>query len=456
MMRSTRFFELLLVLLELLLLNGCFAFAVFLRYDDLAIENDRYYDYYLQLVVFLNLSWLLISLLLGSHRLAPTAPLRWALSALGRTLLAQLAVLGVFILMLKGDYSRLFFLYYIALFLPGVFLLRVVLVELYRAYLRKPQHQKRIVLIGASGAAKGFVAELQQHPEYGLRLDAWYADEHQEHAQFKGSVKNADLQACDEVFVALQPNDDRLPEIYQSAEKGMTRFRYLPEMDVHFLKKATWELYGAVPVLKSRREPLEFFHNRLLKRLVDVFVAGTVILFVMPWLTLVVAILIKLSSKGPVLYKQLRTGINEQPFWCYKFRSMYVNNPHPEQQASAGDARITAAGRWLRKYNIDEFPQFFQVLNGRMSLVGPRPHMVEHTDAYRKQIATYMVRHYIKPGLTGLAQINGFRGPTETLEQMEARVREDVYYLENWSLFLDLRILMKTVYLTFKGQEQAF
>lgn len=454
-MRSSRFFEFLLVVLELLLLNGCFGFAVFLRYDELAISNDRYYDYYLQLLVFLNLSWVLITLLLSSSNMVPTAPLRLALSALGRNLLVQGAVLGIFILMLKGDYSRLFFLYYATTFIPAVFALRVVLVELYRAYLRKPQHQKSIALLGTNAAAQNFMAELAQHPEYGLRLDAWFADTTQLHAQFKGPINCALLPSFDEVFVALPPADPRLPEIYQASEKGMTRFRYLPEMDVHFLKKSSWELYGEVPVLKSRREPLEFFHNRLLKRLSDVAVSLAVIFFVMPWLAAAVAVLIKIDSKGPVLFKQLRTGINERPFWCYKFRSMYTNNPAPAAQASVGDARITSAGRWLRKFNIDEFPQFFQVLNGRMSLVGPRPHMVEHTEAYRLKIATFMVRHYIKPGLTGLAQINGFRGPTETLEQMEARVREDVYYLENWSLFLDLRILMKTVYLTFKGQDQA-
>lgn len=454
-MRSNRVFEIVLLLLELAVLNGCFLLAVFLRYDELRIDNDLYYNYYLQLVVFLNLSWLLIAFLMRSYKMVATAPLRWSLSALGQAILVQAAVLGIFILMLKGDYSRLFFLYYTLSFLPLVFLMRVLWLNYYRNYLRNPDHQKKIALIGHGAAAHNFLMELAQHPEYGLRLEAWFADEVQKHPAYSGAINPTQLVGFDEVFVALPASDPRMKHIYSKANSGLMRFRYLPDLDVHFLRKAAWENLGAVPVLKTVREPLEFAHNRLLKRLLDISVALFAILFVMPWLTVLVAVAIKLDSRGPVLFRQRRTGLNEQPFWCYKFRSMQANNPNPEQQATDGDARITSVGRWLRKYNIDEFPQFFQVLNGRMSLVGPRPHMVEHTAAYRTQIEAFMVRHYIKPGLTGLAQIHGFRGPTQTLDLMEARVREDVYYIENWSLFLDLKILGATLLLMLKGQERA-
>ena len=454
-MRSTRVFEILLLLLELVVLNGCFFLAVFLRYDDLRIENDLYYNYYLQLLVFLNLSWLLIAVLLRSYRMVAAAPIRASLGVLGQVILVQAAVLGVFILMLKGDYSRLFFFYYASSFLMLIFLNRIGWMEFYRAYLRNPRHQRAIALIGHGPVAQNFLAELTQHPEYGLRLEAWFADENQSHSKFSGAIESASLVGFDEIFVALPATDARLKKLYAAANSGLMRFRYLPDLDVHFLKKAVWENLGGVPVLKTVREPLELVHNRWLKRGLDVVVALLVIFFVMPWLSVLVAVAIKLDSKGPILFKQKRTGLNEKPFWCYKFRSMHTNNPHPEQQATVDDPRITRVGRWLRKYNVDEFPQIFQVLNGKMSLVGPRPHMVEHTAAYRKQIETFMLRHYIKPGLTGLAQIHGFRGPTETLDLMEARVREDVYYMENWSLILDLKILAYTVFLLMKGQEQA-
>jgi putative colanic acid biosynthesis UDP-glucose lipid carrier transferase len=195
----------------------------------------------------------------------------------------------------------------------------------------------------------------------------------------------------------------------------------------------------------SANNPNPFFT----KRMFDAVFALLVVVFILSWLLPLLALLIKSESKGPVLFRQLRTGKDGRPFYCYKLRSMYQNNEADYKQACKGDARITKVGAFLRKTSLDELPQFFNVLQGTMSIVGPRPHAVTHNEAYRQIIKAYMVRHKVKPGITGWAQINGQRGETDTIEKMKARVEYDLEYLRNWSLALDLRIIAGTVRLLF-------
>jgi putative colanic acid biosynthesis UDP-glucose lipid carrier transferase len=176
----------------------------------------------------------------------------------------------------------------------------------------------------------------------------------------------------------------------------------------------------------------------------------------MSWLTPLVALLIKRESKGPVFFKQLRNGKNYKPFVCYKFRSMRMNDEADKKLVSANDDRITRIGKWLRKTSIDEMPQFFNVLKGDMSVVGPRPHMIAANEEYKKRVKRFMGRHYIKPGITGLAQVKGYRGDTSTDESLINRIKYDMYYIKNWSLFLDIKIIIQTVMNVFiKGDKNA-
>lgn len=168
------------------------------------------------------------------------------------------------------------------------------------------------------------------------------------------------------------------------------------------------------------------------------------------------SIVIKLTSPGPVFFKQERTGLRGEPFMCYKFRTMRVNRESDTMQATRNDPRKTKFGNFLRKSNIDELPQFFNVWKGEMSIVGPRPHMIKHTEAYSALIDKYMLRHTIKPGITGWAQVNGYRGQTDELWKMEKRVEYDVWYAENWNFMLDMKIIFLTVVNMFKGEQNAF
>jgi putative colanic acid biosynthesis UDP-glucose lipid carrier transferase len=206
----------------------------------------------------------------------------------------------------------------------------------------------------------------------------------------------------------------------------------------------------------NRYNSLKKAHNVILKRAFDIIVSLVVILCLLSWMVPVLSLLIKLDSPGPVFFRQKRTGYNNREFTCLKFRSMCVNCDADKKQATKNDIRISRIGKILRKTNLDEFPQFFNVLLGEMSVVGPRPHMLSHTDYYSKKIDKYMMRHSVLPGITGYAQVMGARGETKRIEDMWRRVEYDIWYLKNWSFLLDIKIILLTGLILFRGDKNAY
>nr|WP_242918052.1 undecaprenyl-phosphate glucose phosphotransferase [Pontibacter liquoris] len=260
-----------------------------------------------------------------------------------------------------------------------------------------------------------------------------------------------------EIYCALPASEsNKIEMLLQEADKQMIRFRLVPDMNGAFHHKYLVELFGYMPVLKPRLEPLENKANEMTKRLFDILFSSLVIVFLLSWFVPLLAIIIKLDSKGPVFFRQLRSGKDNQPFHCLKFRSMALNTDADALQACKGDMRVTRVGRFIRKTSIDELPQFFNVFVGDMSVVGPRPHMLKHTQDYSQVINNYMVRHFLTPGITGWAQVNGFRGETKETIAMLNRVQADLWYLENWTLFLDLKIVILTLWQVFKRNENAY
>lgn len=251
---------------------------------------------------------------------------------------------------------------------------------------------------------------------------------------------------------------EEITDLMEFCERNTIRFRVIPSPDsfIPVVKTSDLTFHGAVPVSRIRKEPLEKRGNRLLKRSFDLVFSFLVITLVFTWLFPILAILVKLSSKGPVFFKQTRLGERKKKFNVYKFRSMQLNDMADSKQATRNDPRVTRIGAFLRKSNLDELPQFFNVLLGQMSVVGPRPHPLKLNDQFRDIIDKYMVRHFVRPGITGWAQVNGFRGETNTPELMEKRVELDVWYLENWSFGLDLKIIWKTVANMLGKDEMAY
>ena len=244
--------------------------------------------------------------------------------------------------------------------------------------------------------------------------------------------------------------------IINYCENHLVRFLSVPNVRNYLKRRMHFEMVGNVPVLTIRREPLELLENRILKRAFDMVCSLLFLCTLFPFIYVIVGIAIKLSSPGPVFFKQKRSGEDGREFWCYKFRSMRLNAQCDTLQATERDPRKTRIGDFIRKTNIDELPQLINVLKGDMSLVGPRPHMLKHTEEYSHLINKYMVRHFVKPGITGWAQVTGYRGETKELWQMEGRVQRDIWYIEHWTFILDLYIIYKTVYNVIHGDKEAY
>lgn len=266
----------------------------------------------------------------------------------------------------------------------------------------------------------------------------------------------ASKSGINEVFVSVDPQKiNDLTELIKEGEKQCVRLKFVPDLTA-LEANFRFDKMGNFTVLCARTEPLEHIENRFKKRLFDGLVSSFAILFVLSWLYPILAIIIKIQSRGPVLFKQLRSGKDNKSFFCYKFRSMKMNDESNHVQASLDDDRITPIGKFMRRTSLDELPQFFNVLLGHMSVIGPRPHMLSHTEEYRRIIDKYMVRQFLKPGISGWAQVNGFRGETKQLKKMEERVEHDIWYMENWSVMLDVKVVFFTIINIFKGEENAY
>jgi len=325
---------------------------------------------------------------------------------------------------------------------------------------------KDLVIVGEGPAAEEICRYCDDQTVRGYRLRGVFTDK-----PINGSLGPRRLGGMEEIkkyvlnnridimYCAL-PGTRRqeITDLMEFCEGNTVRFRVIPSADsfIPVVQASDLEFHGAVPVSKIRKEPLEKRSNRIVKRAFDIIFSLSVIMFIFTWLFPILALLVKLSSKGPVFYKQRRLGRDNKEFICWKFRSMRVDNNHEFKQATKNDPRITRIGAFMRKTNLDEMPQFLNVLMGQMSVVGPRPHPLKLNDQYRDIVDKYMVRHFVLPGITGWAQVNGFRGETKTPDLMEQRVKLDVHYLENWSFWQDLRIILKTVTNMFGREEYAY
>ncbi|SEA98706.1 putative colanic acid biosysnthesis UDP-glucose lipid carrier transferase [Pedobacter hartonius] len=322
---------------------------------------------------------------------------------------------------------------------------------------------KPVVILGAGLLGTELKAYIDANSLLGYRVIGFFDDRllrGQQEVNILGSLENSIAYAKEnnirEIFCALPDSAlGKIKILMRQAEQEMIRFKMVPDVKDYFRKNVNVQWFGYLPVLSPRTEPLEIKINQVLKRAFDITISLFVIIFLFIWIFPVIACLIKLSSKGPVFFRQLRSGKNNEPFYCIKFRSMLLNDEADSRQATKNDHRITKIGTFMRRNSIDELPQFFNVLIGEMSVVGPRPHMLKHTAAYAELIDQFMVRHFVLPGVTGWAQIRGLRGETFEHKAMQERVEADIWYLENWSMFLDLKILFLTAWHLVVGSKNA-
>ncbi|MEZ4876083.1 MAG: undecaprenyl-phosphate glucose phosphotransferase [Flavobacterium sp.] len=318
---------------------------------------------------------------------------------------------------------------------------------------------RNAVIIGYTAESIKLKEVFENRKDYGYRFFGFFSDKKQ-NPDIKGKIEDLKnftiLNKIDEIYCSLNEiSNEKLKELVEFADNNDKTIKFIPDSKQIYSKNLKIDYYELFPVLSLQKTELHDPTVKGLKRTFDILFSVFIIVFVLTWLMPVIALLIKLESKGPVFFKQGRPGLDEKEFHCYKFRSMKLN-VKTEQEASRNDPRVTKIGRFMRKTSIDELPQFFNVLLGDMSVVGPRPHLWSQNKAYANKIKKYMVRHYVKPGITGLAQVKGFRGEIETEEDMVNRIKFDVFYIENWSLLMDLKIIFQTVINIFKGEEKAY
>ena len=323
---------------------------------------------------------------------------------------------------------------------------------------------KRVVVFGSGVAARQLIEEFYSDLGYGYRILGYFdsepSDSIPQSVKYLGKVEQARIfiqeNWIDEIYFEKSGNNTErdLEVVMNLADTNAIDFFYLPQLGSAAFRPMEVINMGKSLVLSVRPNPLSYPLNAALKRSFDILFSS-VVLILSPIILIPVAIGVKLSSKGPVFFKQERTGYRGKSFYCYKFRSMRVNDESDSKQATSGDPRKTRFGEFLRKSSIDELPQFFNVWKGDMSIVGPRPHMLAHTQMYSKIIDKYMMRHTVKPGITGWAQVRGFRGPTPEVWMMEKRVEYDVWYAENWNFMLDLKIIFMTIINVFRGDKNA-
>ena len=340
----------------------------------------------------------------------------------------------------------------------------VVSRQLVKLYRNHGFNFKRVIVIGGGTVGVRLINEMLGDQGYGYHIVGFFDNNPKARsvsAVYQGTLADVEqfvkTHQVDEMFCAVPDteNNQNVAQMIRIADNNAVDFYYVPQFGRTVTRQFELSSVGDVPILAVHPYPLKNPINRLIKQAFDL-VVSTVVLILSPLVIIPVAIGIKLSSPGPVFFVQKRTGYRGQAFDCYKFRTMRVNADSDTLQASKGDPRVTRFGNFLRRTSIDELPQFFNVWRGDMSIVGPRPHMVAQTEMYSELIDKYMLRHTIKPGITGWAQVRGFRGQTEELWQMEKRVEYDVWYAENWTFLLDLKIIFRTIYNALRGEDNAY
>ncbi len=475
--RFSYYMRLTLLVTDFLIVNGCLLLGY--RANLWIKEHDFYWSNLfptnLDKLVVLNISWLVSAFVFRLYSQQTVAKVEYVLRQTWRTVVVHVLVSLTCMFVFKNavinnvnyiSWDKSFILIYIV-FISILFTAsRFWLTYIIEFMVKKTKIKRKIAIVG--------------YNETGIQLAAYFKDHHSIYS-FAGFFDSSEsyysvssggkivgpIEKCinyavenniKEIYSTILPNQHtEVNRLIEYADRNCVRVKFVPGTpDSTHEDFYHMEYLDKFPVVALRAEPLYHQRNRVKKMIFDILFSSVVIILILSWLTPLIGLLIKLESRGPIFFKQKRTGEDNEPFWCLKFRSMTVNKDSDSVQATKNDARITRIGAFLRKTSLDELPQFFNVFKGEMSIIGPRPHMLKHTEEYGALIDNFMVRHFLKPGITGWAQVNGYRGETKETEAMAKRVEFDIWYMENWSLMLDIKIIFMTIINIIKGEKNAF
>ncbi|MFH4963788.1 undecaprenyl-phosphate glucose phosphotransferase [Gaetbulibacter sp. M235] len=433
-------------LVDLSIING----AIFLF--DINLTNLYFFSLYISVL------WVIISFRNNFYEVQRYTKIVQVITLILVQMLFFALILYAFIGVFKQpNISRLALGQYLLCVTAGITFFKFLvfyLLKRYRAALGG--NLRNVIVIGDTDKTRQLINIFNKRIEFGYKFKKQFIIK-EDSFSLQNCIKYIIENNIDEIYGSIaELSNKQINKLIDFADNNLKELKFIPDNKDIYAKKLKYEYYDYIPIISLRDIPLKVPFNKFIKRLFDILFASAVIIFLLSWLTPFLAILIKLESKGPVFFKQSRNGFNYKEFDCYKFRSMTPNKDAHLFQATKGDHRITKVGKFLRKTSIDELPQFFNVLFGDMSVVGPRPHMVSHTNMYAESVDKFMVRHFVKPGITGLAQVSGFRGEVETDKDIINRVKYDIFYIENWSLLLDIKIAIQTFANAVKGEEKAY
>lgn len=450
--RYSRYFKIVFILLDVLVIAGVFMFF-FLRNNDYHYGQDIWEQNILS-IILLTLFWILLS---GRTKLYSVA------RNLTYTIYLERLVTHIFIfifgVILLAKVSNNDFLkmdrFYIALNLFLLLFIIKSIVFFTLKYLRiLGINYRNIMFLNDDSSTEILRNILNERKDYGFKIFEYPKEEHFDFDKLIDFWKEKGIHTLYLSSTRFEQNDEQ--EIFRLAERHKVRVSLVPSIVKNNFFQYDLGYIEMQPILVRSKFPLDYLTNIILKRTFDLLFSACVLVLVCTWLFPLIAILIKLDSKGPILFLQKRYGFHDEVFHCIKFRTMHVNKQSASTTTSENDKRITKVGRFLRKTSLDEMPQFVNVLKGEMSVVGPRPHMLLVDDFYKLKIGRYSVRSLVKPGVTGLAQVNGLRGDTGNMEiKMKKRILADAFYVKNWSLSLDFVIILKTVFLVIGGDKNA-
>lgn len=462
--RFSRYMKLTLLLCDILLLNVAYPLSVWVRFGNFVNLQDSEVK---TIWLFANALWIGLVVYHNAYKLIRVERIENLLSRTFKLFLIHSAIISVCVIILDYDkISRLRMLYFFLIFYSSIMVLRVIYLKTLKYIRVKGYNFRNVIIIGCNENGRRIGEIITSDLSYGFRVAGYFDNlsnlQSRNWFNFKGDISDIEAfvqtEKIHEMYIALHfDQSGQIKDLIRLSEKYLIRLKFVPDFyNYTQARKVNIDFYGNTPVLMLRKEPLEQPFNRLIKKIFDISFSFLVIVLVFTWLFPILMILVKLSSAGPIFFKQKRSGEDNRSFTCLKFRTMRVNYLADELQATEGDQRITKIGAFMRRTNLDELPQFFNVLLGSMSVVGPRPHMLKHTEQYSELIHNYLIRHLAKPGITGWAQVNGYRGETKELEDMKKRVEYDIWYIENWSFLIDIKIVFKTCTNMIKGDKKAY
>ena len=414
--------------------------------------NEIYY------AVFISFGWFIIAANLGFYEVYRYTKV----IAILNCTLKQGILFTLFCLVLEYFYSETANQKTVALFVFSSLFL-ILSAKLFIYYFLKRyrilfgRNFRTVVLLGNNKNINPLKAFFTENPDYGYKLIKGFTLEDNKKQRIDECLSFVLEGKIDEIYCSIADlSDTQISDIIDFADNNLKTLKLIPSEKQILSRSNKFEYYDYIPVISLRNILQDETLNKIIKRVFDIVFSSLIIVGILSWLTPILAIIIKWDSKGPLFFVQKRNGLNYKEFNCYKFRSMEFNDQYGLDLALKNHFQITKVGKFIRKTSIDELPQFFNVLLGEMSVVGPRPHPISHNDRYSLMADKFMVRHFVKPGITGLAQTKGFRGEVEADEDIINRVKYDIFYMENWSILLDIKIIFNNIFNTLRGDETAY